>query len=78
MSWFSRLFYGRIGNISSSELLSSKNEAAENLESNPPSTGDIKSEPVSDGVRRCACCGCTDGLYPNEDICSACDVSYHS
>lgn len=41
MSWLSRLFYGRIGNISSSELLSSKNEAVENLESNPPSTGDI-------------------------------------
>jgi hypothetical protein len=29
-------------------------------------------------VRHCRCCGCTEGLYPYDDICSSCDVSYYS
>jgi hypothetical protein len=30
------------------------------------------------GQRRCRSCGSTEGLYPNDDICSECDVAYYS
>ncbi len=28
--------------------------------------------------RRCRCCGSTERLYPNDDICFECDVAYYS